>query len=109
MFFQLSWAPVHLGNHNSHGPAETSGKSLSFFFFIFLGEVLERPIPLKNVRLVRMENKTIGKLSMRIQEVLIGAEGLTEGFQGAGTRGVYGIRKEVSERIQMDGFPRECG
>lgn len=35
VFFQLSWAPVHLGNHNSHVPAETSGKSHSFFFFFW--------------------------------------------------------------------------
>lgn len=46
---------------------------------------------------------------MKIQEVLIGGEGLAEGFQGARTHGVNGIRKEVCERIQMDGFPRECG
>ena len=40
---------------------------------------------------------------------MIGGEGLTEGYEGARTRGVTGSRKEVSERIQMDGFPRECG
>lgn len=55
-----------------------------------------------------MENQTVGRLSMRIEEVLIGGESLTETYQGART-GVSGIRKEVSERIQMDGFPRECG
>ena len=66
---------------------------------------MERPIPLKHVTLVRMENKIIGKQ----QEVLIGAEGLSEVFQGARTHGVSGIRKEVRDRIQMDGFPREFG
>lgn len=29
--------------------------------------------------------------------------------QGARTYRVNGSRKEVSEKIQMDGFPRECG
>lgn len=42
-------------------------------------ELLERHIPLKHVKVVRLEDKTIGKVSMRIQEVLIGTEGLTEG------------------------------
>lgn len=77
MFFQLSLAPVHLGNHNSQGPAESSGKSLRFFF---LGEVLERSISLKHVKVGRMEDKIIGKPSTRLQEVLIEMEGLAEGF-----------------------------
>lgn len=106
MFFQLSSAPVHLGNHNSQGPAESSGKSLRFFF---LGEVLERPVSLKYVKAKRMENKIIGKPSTRLQEALIEIEGLTEGNRGAATRGVSGIRKAVKEKIHMDGFPRECG
>lgn len=46
---------------------------------------------------------------MRIWEALIGGEGLTKGYQGARTHGVKESRKGVSERIQMDGFPRECG
>lgn len=46
---------------------------------------------------------------MRIQLVLIGGEGLTQGYMGARTHRVNGSRKGVSERIQMDGFPRECG
>lgn len=52
---------------------------------------MERDVPLKHVKIVRLENKTIGKLSMRIQGVLIGTEGLTEGHQGATTRGVNRI------------------
>lgn len=56
-----------------------------------------------------MENKTIGILSMRVRGVLIEGEGLTKGYQGARTHRVNGNRKEVSEIIQMDGFPRGCG
>lgn len=64
---------------------------------------MERPIPLKHVTLVRMENKIVEKQ----QEVLIGTECLSEVSQGARIHGVNGIRKEVRERIQTDGFPRE--
>lgn len=56
-----------------------------------------------------MENKTIGIPLMRFREVLTGGEGLTKGYQGARTHRANESRKEVSERIQMDGFPRECG
>lgn len=46
------------------------------------GGVLERHVPLKHVKIVRLEAKTIGKLSTRIQEVLIGTEGLAGGASG---------------------------
>lgn len=78
-----------------------------FFFFSFWERYRKDPFP--GSMSDEMENKTVGILSVKIQEVLIGGEGLTEGFQGARTHGVNGIRKEVCERIQMDGFPRECG
>lgn len=78
------------------------------FFFFFSGRGIGKTRSLEACQM-RWRIKTVGILSMKIQEVLIGGEGLAEGFQGARTHGVNGIRKEVCERIQMDGFPRECG
>lgn len=45
----------------------------------FPGEVSERPAPKKRVLLVGMENESKVILTVRIQEVLMGDEGLIRG------------------------------
>lgn len=53
----------------------------------FPGELSERPVPQKLVRLVGMKSKTECMASMRVQEVLIGDKGLIHGYQGARDHG----------------------
>lgn len=53
----------------------------------FPGEVSERPVPQKLLRLVGMKSKIERMASMRIQEVLIGDEGLIQRYQGARDHG----------------------
>ncbi|KAK2918010.1 hypothetical protein Q8A73_004756 [Channa argus] len=54
-----------------------------------------------------MESKTIRTLSIRIQEVLIEEEGLTQGYQGAGAHWEYRNRKE--RQTGKDSSERDTG
>lgn len=74
--------------------------------FFFPGEVSERPVLKKCVRLLGRQSKTIQTLSVPIHKVLIGDEGLTQGYKGA--RALWDPER-VSARILKDGFPRDSG